>query len=389
MVGLAEMMAALLKAGTTSLGSREFAEALADIGGSLDASSGPDSITISGSALGEHSGRLLELLSDMARNAGFAPEEIALRKQNRKQELASELSQPNVVANAKLREVVFGEHPYSRMLPTLASIDRINRDALVRFRDRHLAPNNATLVVVGPVGEGETILPVIESRFGDWATREAPSPPAPVFPEPERSLTLVDRPGSVQADVRAGRIALNQKDPRYFPLLLANTIFGGGAASRMFNIIREERGYAYDASSSLAPRADSGLFTAITQVRNEVAGEAIEAVLAEMARIANEDVAAEELDTAKNYRSGLFAVSMETPSDVASNLIQTRLMGLPASYLEEYVSRIQAVTAAEIRSVSAEFIAPDKASVVVVGDAEEIGEELGSIGEWRVEKPAQ
>ncbi|MCP5112424.1 MAG: insulinase family protein [bacterium] len=389
MLGLAEMAAELLKEGTESLSSREFAEALADIGGSLNASSNADRLMISGNALSENTGRLLELLADMARHANFPAEEIALRKQNRKQELAQQLSQPDVLADAKLRERLFGEHPYSRMLPTPKTIDAITREALLGFRDRFLVPNNAALVMVGPAGDRNALLSKIKARFGDWNKKAAPPAPKAKFPEPARSLTLVERPGSVQADVRAGRWAVNQADPDYFPLMLAHTIFGGGASSRMFNIIREEKGFGYDARSSLETRDTSGLFTAITQIRNEVAGEAVSAVLHEMTRMGTEAVTAEELAAAKNYRSGLFAVGLETPSGVANNLLFVKLRGLPDDYLEKYVGKVQAVTAAEVQAVSKKYMSPGKLSLVVVGDPKQIGEQLGKIGEWKIERTGE
>ena len=388
LLGLSETVAALLKEGTESRASREFAEALTAIGGSLDASSNADRIMISGYALSDHTGELLDLLADMARNANFPDEEIALRKQNRKQELAHQRSQPNVLADAKLRETIFSEHPYSRMLPTVESIDRIDRDALVGFRDKFLAPNNAVLVMVGPVPDRETMLKSIAARLGDWEKAKTPSEPKESFPDPTRSLILVNRPKSVQADVRAGRWAVNQTDPDYFPLQIAHTIFGGGTASRMFNIIREEKGYAYDARSSVQVRNKGGLFTAITQVRNEVAQEALDAVLFEMKRMGSEPVTSSELNIAKNYRSGIFAVSLETSGGVASALVSLKLRGLPRSYLETYVTKIQAVTLEQVQAVSKKYMDPAKLSVVVVGDAAVIGKQLAKLGDWKQEESA-
>ena len=93
---------------------------------------------------------------------------------------------------------------------------------------------------------------------------------------------LVDRPGSVQADIRIGRVAVTRADPDYFPLLVANAILGGGTASRIFANIREKQGFAYDAHSATSALKDSGTFSVVTQVRNEVLGPAIDAVFGEM-----------------------------------------------------------------------------------------------------------
>ena len=268
LAGLSETAAELLKEGTETRTSRQFADQLTDIGGALNASSSPDAIIVSGHALSEHAATLLELLADMVRNASFPEEEIELRKQNRKQELAHERSQPNVLADEKLLQVVFGRHPYSHLLPTVESIDRMKREDLTKFRSGYLAPNNGVLVIVGPLGDGKVILKEVETRFGKWEKQEAPKIENAAMPPAARSLVLVDRPGSVQADIHAGRVAVVRTHPDYFPFVVANTIFGAGTSSRMFIKIREEKGFAYDAHGAyLEPRKSSGLFTAVTQVR--------------------------------------------------------------------------------------------------------------------------
>jgi zinc protease len=227
---------------------------------------------------------------------------------------------------------------------------------------------------------------MIAARFGDWAKRDTPAAPAARFPEPRRTIVLVDRPGSVQADIRIGRVAVTRSDPDYFPLLVGNTILGGAAASRLFSNIREKQGYAYDAHSSLAPLKDSGSFSVITQVRNEVLAPAIEALVAEMEAIAAQDVSAEELATAQNYLSGGFVIRIETQDGLASQLAAVKLLGLPVEYMEKYTQRVRSVEPGQIRAAARKYIRPDRASIVVVGDASAIGRNLEGIGSVSVVK---
>lgn len=387
--GLAEITGELLKEGTSSRGAKQFAEELAEIGGELNAQVSEDSLVVSGHGLAEHTGKLMVLLADMVRNANFPEEEVRLRKQNRKQELAHQLSQPDVLADKKLYEVVFGNHPYARMLPTPESIDRIDRDALAAFRDRYLVPTNAVLVLVGPVGDGQEARKLVEKSFASWEKGKAVPAPGADFPEPKRQLILVDRQGSVQADIRVGRWAVDRTHPDYFPLLMAHTIFGGGASSRMFMNIREEKGYAYDAGSSFSARRTGGLFTARTQVRNDVVEPALEAVLAEMKRMGSEAVGKNELEFAKNYRSGLFVIQLETPSGLAAQLIGVKMNGLTNDYLEKYVTNIRAVAPEQVQAVGARYIDPAKSVVVLVGDADAIAGKLEKFGEWKLENTGQ
>jgi zinc protease len=125
---------------------------------------------------------------------------------------------------------------------------------------------------------------------------------------------------------------------------------------------------------------DSGSFAVITQVRNEVLAPAIEAALGEMRRIADEDVSAEELATAKNYLSGVFVMRIETLDGLAGQLAAVKLLGLPIDYLEQYTNRVRAVEPAELRAAAAKYISPDAASIVAVGDATAATRELETFG---------
>jgi zinc protease len=244
-------------------------------------------------------------------------------------------------------------------------------------------------VLLGALPERAEVLKLVEARFGDWAKKDAPAAPAPNFPEPKKSIVLVDRPGSVQADIRIGRVGLTRADPDYFPLLVANTILGGGTASRIFANIREKQGFAYDARSAASPLKDSGTFSVITQVRNEVLGPAIEAIYGELTEITSKDVSAEELATAKNYLSGTFVMRIETQDGLATQIASTKLLGLPLQYLEQYTSRVRSVEAAALRAAAAKYIAPGAASVVVVGDASAVKPTLEKMGPVQMVKAGQ
>jgi len=384
--GLSEAVGALLTEGTKSRTSRQIAEELAEIGGSLRATSNADTLILYGNALAENTPRLLDLLADVTVSASFPEDELGIYKRRRQQELLAERSEAAFWADEKLAKAIFGEHGYARLNPTPTSIDRLGRAAVTDFHDRHLAPNNGVLILLGSLPPRKETLKLIDDEFRGWKRRELPPVPEAKFPSSARTVTLVDRPGSVQADIRVGRLAVNRADPDYFPLVVANTILGGGASSRMFTTIREEKGYAYDAHSSLQPRRDAGLFTAVTQVRNEVIEEALEAVQVELRRMGDESVSGEELTNVKNYLSGNFVMGLETQNGLASHLATVKLMGLPADYLEKYTTRVRAVEPGQIRAVARKYITPENAGIVVVGDASKIGKSLEKLGKVTVEK---
>jgi zinc protease len=386
LAGLSEAAGSLLTEGTRSRTARQIAEELADLGGALKAAAGPDGLTLSGNGLAENLPKLLDLAADVAIHASFPEDEVKLYQNRRTQELLAERAEAAFWADEKIAALVFGSHPYARQNPTPESLARLDRAALVGFRDAHLTPGNAVLILLGAIPARQEALALVKSRFGAWPKKPLAARPAAAFPAPARSILLVDRPGSVQADIRVGRLAVERTHADYFPLLVANTILGGGASSRMFMNIRERQGFAYDAHSSLGPRKNGGLFATVTQVRNEVLEPALRAVEAELERLGKEPVPQGELEDVKNFLSGNFVMSLETQAGLATQLASMKLLGLPDDYLETYTAKVRAVTPAQIQAAAARYFAPAAAGIVVVGDASRIAGTLEKLGKITVVK---
>ena len=148
--------------------------------------------------LAENAVKMLALMADISRNAVFPTNELNLHKQNRKQTLLVQHSQPGYLANEEYRKVVFGDTPYAHIGPTVESIDKIDRKALEDFRDTFLVPNNAYLIVVGKLPARARMLKTITDQFGGWEQKEVPAYAAPKPPEPERQVSA-DRPARISA----------------------------------------------------------------------------------------------------------------------------------------------------------------------------------------------
>jgi zinc protease len=386
MPGLAENVAVLLVEGTKTRSSRQIAEQMAAMGGTLNGSADPDGLTLSALALSENVGKMIEVLADVARNATFPAEEVGLRQQNRKQALLQQLADPSYLGNRKFHELVYGKHPYAHVGPTMASLDKLDRNAVVSYRDRYLAPNNAVLILIGKLPSKAEMMKMIEAQFGSWERRDVTPPAEAPLPESRRELVLVDRPGSVQADIRIGRLAVPRRTPEYYPLLVGRIILGGGSSSRMFADIREKEGFAYDAHAEQSPQREAGTFAAVTQVRNEVVEPALKAVIAELERMEKERVTPVELSNAKNLSSGSFLLRLETQNALADQFVMMRNTDLPNEYLEKFTERVRAVEPDQIQAMAQKYMAPDKSVIVVVGDASKIGKALEKFGDVKIAK---
>jgi zinc protease len=384
--GLSAAVATLVTEGTKTRNSRKISEETDDIGGSLNGFSGPDSLTVAGSALSENLPKLMALMADVSINASFPEDEVRLEQQNRAQSLRAQQSQPSYLAQEKFSEAVYGSTPYAHIGPTEDSIRKMDVKALAAFRDAYLVPNNAALIVIGKLPAHDAVMKTISSEFGAWPRKALPAAPKIDPPAPKRQILLVDRPGSVQADIHVGRLAPTRLTSEFFPMTVGSSILGGGGSSRMFVDIRERDGFAYDAHSEYATSRDAATFAAVTEVRNEVMEPALKDVLDELDRMAKEPVTKDELSNVKNYMSGLYLLRLETQDGLANQLNGMKTLGLPENYLETYVTRVRSVEADQILTAAKKDMATGDAAIVIVGDAAKIGDAVKKFGEVTVVK---
>jgi zinc protease len=184
----------------------------------------------------------------------------------------------------------------------------------------------------------------------------------------------------VQSEIRVGHIGVARSSEDYFPLSVMNAIFGGVFNSRINLNLRERHGYTYGARSQFAFRRQAGPFVIAAPVRNEVTRESVQEVLAELRRIRTGDIEDHELDDTKSYLMGVFPATVQTASDIAGRLVDMELYGLPEDYFDRYRENIAAVTKEEIERVAVKYLDPDRVLIVIVGNAEEIREPLGTLG---------
>jgi predicted Zn-dependent peptidase len=376
MYGLTAMMASQLNEGTTTRTSLQIAEETERVGGSIGAAPGSDFTTISASALSNYASQIMRLMADVVLNPSFPENELTLAKKNTLQNLQYQRSQPDFLSNEKVSQVLYGQHPYSRVSPTAESVNAMTRDRLAAFHKQMFVPNNAVMVIVGDVDRA-AVLKEVETLFGKWQKGEIANPSFPAPPaRTARNIYVVDRPGSAQSNIALANLALPRTSPDYFPALLLNQILGGGASSRLFMNLREEKGYTYGAYSSFDMRKQTGAFEASAEVRTPVTGDSLKEFFAELERIRTTEVPAQELQDAKNYLTGVFPIRLETQEGLTGQVLMMQLYNLPTDYLATYRDKINAVTAADIQRVAKQYIAPDKLAIVIVGDAGAISEQI-------------
>jgi zinc protease len=386
--GLSEAVAELLNQGTATRSAKQIAEEAADLGGQISAETLPDTLTLSGSCLSANTARFLTLIADLARNASFPEDEVQLYKQNRLEKLHEEHSEPDYLGREALAAHLYAPHPYSHIGPTDTSLKLLDRKALENFRNAYIVPNNAALILVGQLPAPDELNKLIEDRFGSWQRKTVPEYTPPAMPVNRKQFVFVDRRGSVQANIYASHLTPTYQSADFFPLNISSRILGGGANSRLFMDIREKQGFAYDAHTETGFSKEVGAVNAVTEVRNEVAERALDALNTDLQAISKDTVPAAELSNAKASYAGRFILGLERQSGLAGLLVTVQMMGLPSDYLDTYMTHVRSVEPDQVRATG-KYWDPDTATVVVVGDAQKIEKSLERFGTFQVEKAPQ
>jgi len=310
----------------------------------------------------------------------YPEREVALAKDNLVQEVRQQRAEPGFLGNERFLKAVFGAHPYSFVAPDEKQVAAIERPDLARFAGRYYTPNNAHLVLVGDF-DPALLGREVEKAFAAWKTGEKFEPALPAAPRRDkRQIYFVDRPGSVQSSIRMGNVTFPRKDEDYFVLRTANVIFGGSFYSRLTRNIREGKGYTYSPFSSLDTRAHSGYFEAAASVRNEVTGATILEMLYELDRMRVLPVTDEELQAAKTFSVGNFAIELASQAGLAGRLNTIYVYDLPRTFLQDFRGRIESITPAQVESAAARYLDTYREVIAIVGDWSKVKDQVTPFG---------
>ncbi len=375
---LADFTANLLNKGTKDKNSNELAKWIESAGGSVNLSSSDDFTTISVSILSDYIGTAYEYLQDIIFNPVFPEDELQELRKRTKTALELELSQPSAVAGRHFSEIIYGDHPYAKH-PSVESVEAVTREDIEAFYKKNYVANNALVAVVGDV-KWKRVRKDLKKYFGSWAQGEPSVVEYTASPQVETNkIYMYHKAGAVQTNILAGHTGLMPVNPDWPAVVTANRVLGGGADARLFMNLREDKGWTYGAYSRFTAGKDLGYFRASTEVRTEVTDSALVELMTELKRIVNEPVSKEELDNAKSYLIGNFPTTIETPSQIASQVVRVKLLGRGKKYLEEYRDHVEKIGVEEVASAMKKYLHPEKMNIVLVGDASVIYDKVKDI----------
>jgi predicted Zn-dependent peptidase len=381
--GLASLTAEMLTKGTAKRSATEIAEEIDFVGGSINAGSDWDGSYISLSVLKKHLNTGIDILSDVAQNPVFADEELARVKEQRLSSILQGKDDAGHLSDKKFNKVVFGELPYSNPAEgTEVTVKNINRGDLEDFYKKNYYSGNLIIAFVGNITKEEA-LKITEEKFSNLPKNGMNRVNSFKYNETSgiKNVYVINKPGAVQSNLRVGHLGIPRNNPDYIAVTIMNTILGGYFGSRINYNLREKHGFTYGARSYFNPHLYSGDFSVDTDVRNEVTDTSITLILGELNRMISEEVTDEELETVKNYMTGVFPLQLETANAVASRVINLKLYNLPKDYYSKYISAINALTKQDILDAAKKYIHPENITIVVSGDAGAVKDKLAKFGE--------
>ena len=320
----------------------------------------------------------------MLRNPRFPESELPRVLANFERSLSVARSEPDSIAGEALAKLVYGDHPFGRVLPEPGQLASYDIAAVRGFYERNFGAARTHVYVAGRYDRA-VLEAALRRAFGDW--REG-APPADLPPKASDvlQLQLIDRPGAPQSSLRMAVAVPDPAAALYFPTTLTNSLLGGTFTSRITTNLREDKGYSYSPASSISARRGNALWIMQAEITAEHTAAAVTEIFREIGRLQREPPTAEELDAIKRYRAGLFVIGNSSPNGVLGQLAFMDLHGLPPEFLAQWVANIHAVTPQQVMDIAQRFILPARMTIVIVGDLKKIGDSVRALPQLKEAK---
>jgi zinc protease len=341
------------------------------------------------SSLSRYFERVLTMFSQGALSPNFSKEEFNQEKNILLDNIKNDDKNTVSIARRVENVLAYGaNHPYGEFI-TKESMERIELKDAIKFYDDYFKPNNAYLVIIGDIDIKKT-KKLVKKLFGKWkndrdlegkflkgSQNEIKEP----VQQEEITINVIDMPNSANSEITFQNLVdLQMIDEDYYSALIANRIFGAGPESRLFNNIREDKGYAYGAYSSIGDdKYSKAKFTASTSTRSQVTDSALVEIVKEINKIHKIPVSSEELKNAKAKYLGEFVLAMERPSTIANYAINIESNELQSDYYKKFLSNINKVTIEDVQKAAKKYFKLNNAQIVVTGKGSEITDNLEKV----------
>lgn len=345
---------------------RLIAEAIEGIGGDSNAYTSTETTVFYAKVAASQVDFALAYLADLLRNSLFSPADIEKERRIIGEEISMVFDSPDEWLDVLTDQVMWPNHPLGQAITgTPESLARFTRPSLLEFFERGYHPGNA-IIAVGGAFNPDQLVAQIHGLWGDWVARQPPDfAPAPLLHN-QPCWQIEDR-AIEQGHLCLALPGLARQHPDRYALSLLNTILGDGMSSRLFQVIREDKGLAYSVDSSLTFLQDAGMLTIYAGVDPDHAAEALQAILAEVERLRLDLPAEAEVERAKAYLKGRLVLGLEDSYSRAAWVAYQALFMDKIRSPQEVMAAYDWVSAADVRAVAQAILDPTYYRLAAVG----------------------
>ncbi len=378
--GLAQLTATLLRTGGTSDQTPQaINEALEFMAAEMEFSMGRESGTASLSVLKKDFPSALSIFASLLMKPAFDPAQVDLAKKQEMEAIRRSDDNPQEIAYREFRKVLYEGNPRGQV-PTLESIESIQRDDLIDFHQRFFQPNNILLGISGDFKK-EEMIHSLEEAFRGWQRSLIELPFIPVPSPHDKKWIYYVRKDLPQTTILWGHLSLPLDHPDHIPFQVLNFILGGGGFnSRLTREIRSNQGLAYSVGSFYQGRVGYGVFGAFCQTKSSTTHKAISLLYEITEGLEKNKPGPEEVDWAKKTLVNQFIFSFISSASMVSQQMRLEYDGLPEDYLVHYQERVASVTPEDLGRVAEKHLHPEKSILLVVGKEEDFDQPLFSFG---------
>ena len=357
LAGLTLLTARTMLKGTTTRTAVQIAEDAEVLGASISAGASSDSFGWSFSVPRARLAEGLELLGDVVQRATFPDDALEVER-------AAALSSVAMVRDDMYRypmklasEAAFRGHPYGT--PTMGTEESLRAITPEHLRDWHRTRVLTASAVIGivadvPVAE---VADMVAGELGALAVRDAPAASAVAWPR-EPQVVVETRQKAQTALALAFAAPSRTNNARFAASLIATVASGLGG--RFFDELRDRQSLAYTVQVGVSERRAAGMFVSYIATSPEKEEIARAGLLAEFAKLRDEEVTSDEIERAKQYVIGTHAISRESGGAVLGEMLDAWMFGAGLFEIEEFDARVRAISPGEMREVARRYFDPER-----------------------------
>jgi len=369
--GVANLITDIMQEGTKNKTPEELEDVIGQLGANIGMYTSNEEIVVYGNCLARYFDETMAIVEEMLLEPRWDADEFARIKTAQINNIKQRNANPNAIASSVANKITYGEnHIFAQPLSgTIESVEGITIDDLKAFYADNFAPNVTGFQVAGSVSQ-EDVKNALNGLNEKWASKEVEMPTYEMKEVPgEGKIYFANFPNAKQSVIRVQRLAVSRKDPDYYPLTVANYGLGGNSGGKLFQVLREEKGYTYGAYSSLQSSNEKAPFGAFASVKTNTTPQSV-ATFAEVIENYKANYDETELEKARTALIRQEAREYETLNQKLSVLQEISSYDLPKDFIKRNQEKLKSYTVEDIIAIMDKYMNVDEMDYIIVGDAE-------------------